>query len=235
MFRRLALKLVFRALLLLTAVCLFFVDRETLNFTTILQQGFSGGLLWVVWLALVVEMMNRLIPNDRIALGARKHFACSYSAAPSARVDPDAIAKPLKQLNKGAFLCALGWFLISAAILFALFLLGLLAPQTVLILILVYAVGDLVFILFYCPFRTLFMHNRCCTVCRIYNWDYFMMCAPLIVFPSFFSVSLFLVSVAVLLRWESALRSRPHYFLKETNENLSCKSCEDKLCRPRKK
>ena len=235
MFRRLASKLVFRSILLLVAACLFFVDRETLNFATIHQQGFSGGLLWVVWLALVVDMMYRIIPNNRIALGARKHFTCSKSARIIIGIDPEAIQSSLKQLNKGAFLCALGWFLISAAILLALFLLDLLTPQTVLMLMLVYAVGDLVFILFYCPFRALFMHNRCCTVCRIYNWDYFMMCAPLIVIPSFFSVSLFLISAAVLLRWELALRKRPHYFLKEINENLSCKSCEDKLCRPRKK
>ena len=24
------------------------------------------------------------------------------------------------------------------------------------------------------------MHNRCCTTCRIYDWDYLMLCTPLL-------------------------------------------------------
>ena len=229
-FIRQVLKLVFRAMLLLSAVYLFYFDRGK-----IFELGLGGALLWVIWLTLVIDMLYRLIPNKRIALGARKHFARSFSAASSEGVDPEAARKSVKKLNKGAFLCALGWFVISSAILFLLYLLDTLTPKTVLVVILVYMVGDLVFILFYCPFRTLFMKNRCCTQCRIYNWDYFMICAPLIVFPSFYSVSLFLLSAIVVLQWELALRKNPHYFLKETNGNLSCKSCSDKLCRHRQR
>jgi hypothetical protein len=56
-----------------------------------------------------------------------------------------------------------------------------------------------------------------------------MMCAPLIVFPGFYSLSLFLLSVVVLLRWELALRKNPHYFMRETNEHLRCESCVEKV------
>jgi len=223
--------LVFRSVLLLIAICLYFFYREALDYTAVFQQGLSGAFLWVVWLTLVINMMYRLIPNRRIATGARKHFACTYSAAlPSGKVTEEKQISP-GQLHKGALLSGLGWFVISAAVIVALFLLDMLSPAIVLIFALVYAVFDLIFVLFFCPLQAFFMHNRCCVSCRIYNWDYFMMCAPLIVFPHVYSVSLFLLSLTVLLRWEIAVRKTPHYFVKETNASLTCETCDERLCR----
>lgn len=40
-------------------------------------------------------------------------------------------------------------------------------------------VCDLICVLIWCPFR-LIMKNRCCTTCRIFNWDHLMMFSPLI-------------------------------------------------------
>ena len=230
MYLRHVWRLVFRALLLLIAACLFFFNGDKLNFTSIFRQGLGGVFLWIVWLMLVVEMLYRLFPNKSIATGARKHYACSFSAAPCADNGTEDKQKLAKQLNKGALPCALGWVIISAAVLAALYLLEMLTPSAMMIVLLVYAVGDVIFILFFCPFRVLFMHNRCCVVCRIYNWDYFMICAPLIIFPHFYSISLFLLSAAVVVRWEIAYGKNPHYFLEETNENLSCESCKEKIC-----
>ena len=223
--------LVFRSVLLLTAVCLYFFYREALDYTAIFQKGLCGALLWVVWLTLVINMLYRFFPNRRIATGARKHFACTYSAAlPTGNGAEEKQISP-EQLHKGALLSGLGWFVISAAVIVALFLLDMLSPAIILIFALVYAAFDLIFVLFFCPLQAFFMHNRCCVSCRIYNWDYFMICAPLIVFPNFYSVSLFLLSLAVLLRWEIAVMKTPHYFTKETNASLTCKSCDEKLCR----
>ena len=50
----------------------------------------------------------------------------------------------------------------------------------VVIISLAFSVCDLICILFFCPFQTWMMHNRCCTTCRIYNWDFAMMFTPLI-------------------------------------------------------
>ena len=224
-------KLMFRALLLIAAVFLLFMDREKLNFVTILQQGFGGIFLWLIWAMLVAEMLSRIFPNRRIVIGARKHFACSYQAVPHAEITPQSERAVYKRLNKGALLSAFVWAIISASILWGLFLLDMLSPQTLLMILLLYAVVDLVFIGFFCPFQALFMRNRCCAVCRIYNWDYFMMCAPLVLFPSFYSLSLAALSAMVVLRWEIALRKNPHFFTSETNENLRCESCADRLCR----
>jgi len=223
--------LVYRILLLMVAICLFVFSREKLNFTAIFQLSLNGWFIWLVWLTLVFHMLYRLIPNKRISIGARKHYACSYRAAIPNGSGPENIQISPEQLHKGALLCALGWFIISAAVVIALYFFNMLTPATIITIALTYAAFDVVFILFLCPLRLFFMRNRCCVVCRIYNWDYFMICAPLIVYPHFFSLSLFLLSAAVLLRWEIALRKNPHFFLKEYNVNLSCESCEDKLCR----
>lgn len=210
-------KLVFHALLLTGALVLYFSDLD-----------FGGMFLWVVWVALAVPMLFRLIPNRRIAIGARKHFSCSYASVDASRVGE--LHSMTKRMHKGAAFCALGWLAITTAMLFALHLLDMLSPATVLIVALTYAVVDIVFVLFFCPFRTLFMRNQCCTTCRIHNWDYFMKCAPLILFPSAFSISLFAISAAMVVSWEIAIRRNPHYFMRQTNKSLHCGVCLDKLC-----
>jgi len=224
-------KLAFRLMLLVVAFVLYFVNIEMLDFTTILQQGFEGIYLWVVWCTLVVGMLYRIFPNKKIALGARKHFSCTYKGTPVIQIDVKDKARILKFLNKGAFLSAFTWLTVSVVIFFVLFQFDKLTPATILILALLYSVTDLVFILFFCPFQVIFMRNHCCAVCRIYNWDYFMMCAPLILFPSFYAISLFLLSIVVIIIWEVALYKNPHFFTKETNESLRCELCDDKLCK----
>jgi hypothetical protein len=225
---RQVLKFFFRAALLAAAILLYFVDIERIDFLTIFQQGIGGIFLWLVWIMLVIEMLLRIIPNRRIAIGARKHYACSYKAVSSTETDASNINVKSENINKGALLSAIAWFAVSAAILSTLFFLDMLSPAVVLVYMLMLAVLDLVFILIFCPFRAFFMRNKCCTVCRIYNWDYIMMCAPMILFPSFYSISLVVLSLTVLLRWEIALRKNPQYFISKTNDNLRCETCVDK-------
>jgi len=186
----------------------------------------SDWLLTAIWIFFAVQMMFCIVPNKDIAIGARKHFAGSY--------DPGSDTKAVPNIShKGAAFCALGWFAITVGMVITLHFLDMLTAQTVLIIALGYAVVDVIFILFFCPFRGFFMRNRCCATCRIHNWDWLMKCAVLILFPSFFSVSLFALSVVVLLRWEVSLWRNPHYFSPKTNQNLQCATCVDKLCRLR--
>ena len=230
MFIRHVGKLTFRVLLLAAALFLYFTDSEKLNFISMPRQGFADGFLYFVWITLVVGMLYRIFPNKRITLGARKHFACSYKASPLVESAAGNMPAARKQLHKGAFLCAAVWIVFNAAIFLAFRLPGILTPATALIIMLFYSVCDVVCILFFCPFRVFFMRNRCCAVCRIYNWDYLMMCTPMVLFPHVYSISLVLISVIVLLRWEISLHNNPHFFITETNETLRCELCEDKLC-----
>jgi len=216
MLRKHIYKLIFRAALFLLAV-FFHID-----FTNPFVYPLSAVFLGIIWLILVVEMTERIIPNKKVTMGARKHFATSF-----------ATAKPLQSITKlhqGAFLSSFSWFIITSAIIFTLHIVGQLSPQNILILTLFYSLVDLAFIIFFCPFRKLFMKNFCCQSCRIYNWDYMMMCAPLLLFPSLFSLTLVGLAALVLIFWEYNLIKNPQRFKRETNGNLRCDSCVDKLC-----
>ena len=209
--------LFFRILLLVAAVFLYIAETELFLW-----------IEWVTWVVLAAGMLRRIFPDKRVAAGARKHVKRFYIEAgrPSSAVS--------KHLHKGAFLSGLMWLAITVAILFGLFAFNLLTPQTVLLLALLYAVADLVFILIFCPLQAFFMKNACCTTCRIYNWDYFMICAPLIVFPSFYSISLVVLAAVVVVQWEVAVRKNPQFFVRESNAELTCAACRDKTCGLRK-
>ena len=93
-----------------------------------------------------------------------------------------------------------------------------------------YSVCDLICILFFCPFQTWFLKNRCCCTCRIYNWDFAMMFTPLIFVRTLFAQSLVFLSLILLVRWEYVLHRHPEYFSEKTNVSLSCANCQEKLC-----
>jgi hypothetical protein len=97
-----------------------------------------------------------------------------------------------------------------------------------------YSVCDMICILFFCPFQTWFMKNRCCCTCRIYNWDFAMMFTPLIFINTLFAKSLVCLSLALLIRWEYQVHRHPEYFSEKTNRSLSCAECPEKLCHHKK-
>ena len=223
-----------RIILLAVTIFLFFTEPETLDFSVMPRKNFGGVFLCVVWVILAVGMIRYLFPNKRITMIARKqHNGLSHTApVPENGVQADKTAA-YKRLNRGMFFSAVAWISINAVTFFVLSLLDMLTPPTALVLVVFYAVCDLICVLFFCPFQVFFMQNRCCTVCRIHNWDCLMMCTPLILFPSVYSFSLLLISVVVLIRWEIVTRKSRHFFIEDINENLYCVHCEDKMCQLR--
>jgi hypothetical protein len=89
-------------------------------------------------------------------------------------------------------------------------------------------------ILFFCPFQTWFLKNKCCAACRIYNWDYAMMFTPLFFVRRDYAWSLLVLSVALLIRWEITFYRHPERFSENTNEYLQCKNCQERLCSHKK-
>ena len=90
-------------------------------------------------------------------------------------------------------------------------------------------VCDLICVLIWCPFR-LIMKNKCCTTCRIFNWDHLMMFSPLIFCGGFFSLSLVVMAILAWLVWEVCIMIFPERFSEMTNIALRCSKCTDKLC-----
>ena len=90
---------------------------------------------------------------------------------------------------------------------------------------------DLVCVLFFCPFQTFLMGNRCCVNCRIFAWGSWMMAAPLMCVPHWYSWSLFGMGLAVLAVWERRYARYPERFWEGSNRLLQCAHCQEQLCR----
>ena len=115
-----------------------------------------------------------------------------------------------------------------------LYLFGVIDKGVLVLVSLAYGICDMICILFFCPFQTWFMKNRCCADCRIYNWDFAMMFTPLVFIPNVFTLIMLALSLALLLRWEITYKLHPERFATNTNGCISCSECKEKLCHHKK-
>ena len=206
----------------------YFTDPAV--FSGFFNSGSGAGTLplYVVWVFMAAEMSLCILPAGLNTTGSEKHRKSYYAPAGES---PDVVA--LKEYiaagNKKAAYVAGLWFCVFAAVA-ALRISGILGIAEIALVCMLFYVCDLICVVFLCPFRKIIMKNRCCITCRIYNWDWFMLCSPLILIKSFFSLSLVALSVVVLLKWEIAIKKHPEYFWEGTNTNLSCVNCAEKIC-----
>ena len=182
-------------------------------------------IMWLVW---VFDMVTQLIPIKNIALGSQKFFKEKFRPAIHKLLDLDKLKDYIKKTNKAAGKVMIAWAALIAVI-GALKLFGIIDNKIILLISIAFYVCDLICVLVWCPFR-LMLGNKCCTTCRIFNWDHFMMFSPMIFVGSFFGVSLFLLSVVDLLVWEITIYLHPERFWEQSNMALKCSECTDKLC-----
>ena len=182
-------------------------------------------ILYVIWVVFTVEMIMRFFPSGYESPGCQKQFARNYIKSGHTEITiPD---------NNATVLVALVWIVFNG-IFGALHMEGILDDGIMLLLCSAYSVCDIICILFFCPFQTWFMKNKCCSVCRIYNWDYAMMFTPLFFVRKSYSWSLLALSVALVFRWEITFYLHPERFSEATNDYLQCKNCTEKLCAHKK-
>ena len=186
-------------------------------------------------LSFIVEMIERFLPARTSSMGSQKQFKRNYV--------PSGEGKPELQSWKATLVVALSWIGLNA-IFGALYCLNLIDQGILILIALFYSVSDMICILFFCPFQTWMMHNRCCATCRIYNWDFAMICTPLIfivftkteegIYVNPFALVLVLSSLALLIKWEITYRAYPERFSDKTNMSLRCANCKEKLCAHKK-
>ena len=179
---------------------------------------------FVIFGVFAVEVMLRFFPSRLESMGCQKQFAHNYIPTVESEGGRHRLGTWRSTL---AVLFA--WLGLNGAIA-ALYYTGLIDNGILVLISLFYSVSDMICILFFCPFQMWFMKNRCCTVCRIYNWDFAMMFTPLLLIPHPYTWSLLAMSLTILLRWEITLRRHPERFSEKTNACLSCKNCDEKLC-----
>lgn len=217
-------KLVFRSVLFLAALIAYSISRAQGDLRPFGAVQSRPLILAVIWWVFVLEMVLRFFPSKLESMGCQKQFSRNYIP-----IDGDAP----KSTWRSTLAVAVAWLLLNAAI-GAIYFLGWIDAGILILISLAYSVCDMICILFFCPFQTWFMKNKCCGSCRIYNWDYAMMFTPLVFIPDVFTWSILAIALLLLAVWEISFRVHPERFSETTNACLSCANCKEKLCHHKK-
>ena len=214
-------KLIFRSVFFIAALVIYIVGKLKNSENSFGGLEDSPVVLSVIGIVFLVEMLLRFFPSRVESMGCQKQFPRNYS--PTEHTD-----KP-KRFDKSVLFVALFWVALNGVIA-ALYYLEVIDAGILVLISLAYSVCDMICILFFCPFQTWFMKNKCCGSCRIYNWDYAMMFTPLVFVPNILARGLFAVAFILLLVWEITAFLHPERFSPATNDCLSCANCKEKLC-----
>ena len=218
-------RLVYRSILFIMLLITYIRFRLFSKETIIESVENMPVIIYIIWAVYVAEMVMRFFPSKYESPGCQKQFARNYIKSGSTDISISD--------NNATFLVALIWIVFNG-IFGALHMAGILDDGIMILLCSVYSICDIVCILFFCPFQTWFMKNKCCSTCRIYNWDYAMMFTPLFFVKKGYTWSLLALSVALLIRWEITFYLHPERFSEKTNDYLQCVNCTEKLCTHKK-
>lgn len=218
-------KLLFRTALFLLALVMYIYSRVNREDALFLGFEKSPWVLLVIGIAYTAEMVIRFFPSRFESMGCQKQFRRNYR--------PTGHPVAVRTSGWRTFAVVAAWMGLNGVI-GGMYFAGWIDAGILVLISLAYGVCDMICILFFCPFQTWFLKNRCCTVCRIYNWDFAMMFTPYIFIPTFFTWTMLAMSLALLLRWELTYRRHPERFTESTNCNLSCANCQEKLCHHKK-
>ena len=217
-------KLVARSLLFLAALVLYIVGRASGDDRPF---RFLSGMPWLlvgIFVIFTVEMLLRFFPSRLESMGCQKQFRHNF--IPTETAPPEGMRLGTW---RSTLAVAAAWVGLNAP--FAvLYYTGVIEDGVLILLSLFYSVADMICILFFCPFQTWFMKNKCCGACRIYNWDFAMMFTPLVFLGHLMGLALFGIALLLLLFWEIAVHRHPERFSAATNGALRCENCPEKLC-----
>ena len=222
------MRLVCRIMIFIACLCMCVTAPQVF---AVLEDGnffaaFSPlHLLWLVWVA---DMILQIVPvKNKVALGSQKLFANRFRSARK-KINRQALKNYIVTTTKAAYKVMLIWVALIAVI-GVLYYTDVIGSIWLFMISVCFYVCDLICVLIWCPFR-LIMKNKCCTTCRIFNWDHLMMFSPLIFMGGFYALSLVVTAVLAWLVWELCVMIYPERFWEATNISLKCCECTDKLC-----
>ncbi len=215
------IRLFYRSVILIVLLVCYVMNKLEGRGSIIDMIESMPQVIWIVWVVFVMEMIFRFFPSRFESPGCQKQFARNYQKSGKTDVQISD--------NNASVLVMLVW--ISFNMIFgALHMIGVLDDGIMLILCSVYSVCDVICILFFCPFQTWLLKNKCCSSCRIYNWDYAMMFTPLFFVEKDYLWTLLALSLVLMIRWEITFYRHPERFSENTNDYIKCANCSEKLC-----
>ena len=222
------LRLIGRCVVLALCVmlCLFAPQEfHILNGMNFFSRLSPLHVLWVIW---VFDMALQIIPiKNKVPLGSQKLFLNRFRPIRK-KINYEALRSYILTTTKAAYRVFVLWCALIAAI-GILYWNGVIGKPALFMISVCFYVCDLICVLIWCPFRLL-MKTRCCTTCRIFNWDHLMMFSPLIFMGGFYAVSLVVLAFLAWLVWEVCIMMYPERFWEHSNVALKCSECTDKLC-----
>ena len=181
----------------------------------------------VLWLTFMGIMLSHIFPGTFRTMALKKADKEVYKEETG--YSELEMLRFVQDQNRKAWIVMLVW-LIGNGVIGFFYLLNLLDRSDLLMFTVFFFLCDYICILVFCPFQTCIMKNKCCTTCRIFNWDHLMMFSPLIFVGGFYSVSLVVMALLAWLVWELCVMLYPERFWDKSNLALKCSECTDKLC-----
>ena len=226
--KRYFFRLVCRCIVLVLCFVLYALRPEEFD----VLQGWSFfrefSLLHLLWLVWAADTIQQIVPiKNKLPLGSMKLFRSRFKPIRD-RINYDALHDYIITTTKAAYKVFLLWCGLLAVI-GVLHYAGILNEAGLFLISAAFYVCDLICVLIWCPFRLL-MRTRCCTTCRIFNWDHLMMFTPMIFMGGFYAVSLLSLAFLAWLVWELCIMMYPERFWDKSNAALKCSNCTDKLC-----
>lgn len=131
--------------------------------------------LVLLWLAVACSMLAQLNPKSALTAGCMKQYPNRFD--PVANYSRQSLKEAVRQQNRGAVKVAAVW-LAGNLVFGILYWRRTIGVAELVLLCALYYLCDLICVLFFCPFQTFLMGNRCCVNCRIFAWGSWMMATP---------------------------------------------------------
>lgn len=221
-----------RIAIFLCVLFFYIKDRDLMESLMTKPFWHEFTLIHLIWLVFMGIMLLHLIPNNRLSMAWKKAKETEYR--PVENYSELELLRFIQKQNLGAWKVMLVWLCFNA-IWGALYLFGILTSSDLLMLTVFYFLCDYICILLFCPFQKVFMKNKCCINCRIYDWGHFMMFTPMLFIKNFYSWSLFFTSLVVLIHWEISYAKHPERFWEGSNKTLQCRNCKERTCQIKRK
>ena len=184
---------------------------------------------------LLFSLIIRFFPFGIFPIGMRKHLKSTFRPTRDYAESPKLTKEDFRELDrlKSQAVRGLLLYVLVTAVWFVLYFTKVFGPPEMFLVTMAYFVGDMICVNIFCPYK-LVMRNRCCSVCRIYNWDAIFLVFPLIVVPGIIPWVLNAIAIVYTAIWEINFHLHPERFLERTNAALRCANCPQDLC-PRKR
>ena len=226
--KRYIFRLVCRCMVLVLCFVLYGLRREEFDVLEGWRFFKEFSLLHLLWLVWAADTLLQIVPiKNKLPLGSMKLFTSRFRPNGDG-INRESLRAYIITATKAAYKVFVIWC-IGLAIIGTLYYGGILNRAGLFLISALFYVCDLICVLIWCPFRLL-MRTRCCTTCRIFNWDHLMMFSPMIFMGGFYAVSLICLAFLAWLIWEVCIMMYPERFWEKTNTALKCAQCTDKLC-----